>query len=334
MRRIVVVTTGGTIASRWQGNGYAADAAGQDVLAAADVPEGVGTEVLDLFTVNSARLTTGHQLALLRAVHGALEDLGVDGVVVTHGTDTLEETAFLLDLHHRDGRPVVLTGAQRPLDDAHGDASGNLYDALLTAATVRDLGTLVVFGGRVHAARGTVKTQTVAGDAFADPSHPPVGKVGFGHVHLLRRPVRPEPLELPAAGVPSPRVDMVMHHVDGDPVLLEAAVEAGAQGVVLVATGAGNATPEFTDAVARAVSRGVLVALTTRVPAGPVTPLYTGGGAVDLIAAGAVPTGTLRAGHARIAVLASLLASADPAERVRILERVASPAPETAPVCV
>jgi L-asparaginase len=94
---------------------------------------------------------------------------------------------------------------------------------------------------------------------------------------------------------------------------------------VLVATGAGNATPEFTEAVDRAVSRGVLVALTTRVPAGPVTPLYTGGGAVDLIAAGAVPTGTLRAGQARIAVLAALMASPDPVERAGILRRIVEP---------
>ncbi|MGP3983935.1 asparaginase [Streptomyces sp. KR80] len=325
MRRIVVVTTGGTIASRWQGNGYAADAAGQDVLATAALPEGVETEIVDLFTVNSPRLTTSHQLALLHTVHEVLANPAVDGVVVTHGTDTLEESALLLDLHHGDPRPVVLTGAQRPFEAVDGDAASNLYDALLTAASVQDLGTLSVFAGSVHAARGTVKTQTVAADAFADPSQRPVGKVGFGRVQVLRRPDRPEPLDLPARGAQVPRVDMVMHHVDADPLLLEAAVEAGARGVVLVATGAGNATPEFANAVARAVSRGVLVALTTRVAAGPVTPIYTGGGAVDLIAAGAVPTGTLRGGQARIAVLSALMSGTDPLECAATLRRIADP---------
>ncbi|MGW0389865.1 asparaginase [Streptomyces sp. NPDC003042] len=321
MGRIVVISTGGTIASRWTGSGFAADADGREVMATAPMPEGITVEVVDLFSVNSPRLTTAHQLTLLRTVHEVLADPGVDGIVVTHGTDTLEESAFLVDLHHHDARSVVFTGSQRPMGTADGDGPGNLYDALLTAATTRGLGVLIAFAGRVHAARGTVKTQAVDLDAFADPSWEPLGKVGFGKVTLLRQAQRPTPLALPAMPELPPRVDMVMHHADGDPLLMNAAVDAGARGIVLVGTGAGNATPEIVDAVAAAVARGVLVALTTRVAAGPITEIYTQGGAVDLVAAGAVPTGTLRAGQARIAVLSALLASADPAERSRILRR-------------
>ncbi|WP_228983063.1 asparaginase [Streptomyces sp. DH12] len=331
MGRIVVISTGGTIASRWQGSGFAADAHGQEVMATAAVPEGVTVEVVDLFSVNSPRLTTDHQLTLVRTVHEVLADPGVDGVVVTHGTDTLEESAFLVDLYHHDPRPVVFTGAQLPLDAEDGDGPRNLHDALLTADRTRDLGVLVAFDGKVHAARGTVKTHTLDADAFADPSGARIADIGFGKVSVLRRPARPAPLPLPGMPESRPRVDMVMHHADGDPVLLEAAVAAGAQGVVLVATGAGNATPEVVSAVAEATARGVLVALTTRVHAGPVSQIYTHGGAVDLVAAGALPTGTLRAGQARIAVLAAVLATADPAERVRVLrhalgESVAAPA--------
>lgn len=319
-RRIVLISTGGTIASRWQGTGYAADASGDDVLATAALPEGVEVEVVDLFNVNSSRMTTDRQLALLHAVHEVLADPGVDGVVVTHGTDTLEESAFFLDLHHSDARPVVFTGAQRPLGTGDGDGPGNMYDALQVAASVRDLGVLVVFDGIVHAARGTVKTQTLAADAFSDPSEQSLGRVGFGSVDIRRRPDRPAPLPLPAPHSPAaPRVDVITHHSDGDPLLLNAALAAGAQGIVLVATGAGNATPEIAEAVAEAVDQGVLVALTTRVPAGPVAEIYTGGGAVDLAAAGAVLTGTLRAGQARIAVLAALLADVSPARRAALL---------------
>ncbi|MEV7568412.1 asparaginase [Streptomyces tanashiensis] len=338
-RRIVVISTGGTIASRWQGTGYAADASGDDVLATAPLPEGVTVEVVDLFNVNSSRMTSAHQLALLRTVQETFADPGVDGIVVTHGTDTLEETAFLLDLHHADSRPVVLTGAQRPFGTGDGDGPGNLYDALQVAATVRDLGVLVVFDGRVHAARGTVKTQTLAADAFSDPSAERLGRVGFSRVDIERQPERPAPLPLPAAArtatpgatgpdaTPLPRVDIITHHSDGDPFLLNAAVAAGARGIVLVATGAGNATPEIAEAVAGAVAQGVLVAVTTRVPAGPLAEIYTGGGAVDLVASGALLTGTLRAGQARIALLATLLAegatgAGDPARSTALLRRL------------
>ncbi|MFE6842944.1 asparaginase [Streptomyces sp. NPDC057686] len=334
MGRIVVISTGGTIASRWQGSGFAADADGSEVMATAPLPEDVTVEVVDLFSVNSPRLTTAHQLTLLRTVHEVLADPDVDGIVVTHGTDTLEESAFLVDLHHHDPRTVVFTGAQRPMGTADGDGPGNLYDALLTAATTRGLGVLIAFGGRVHAARGTVKTQAVALDAFADPSAELLGKIGFGKVTMLRTPQRPEPLPLPAMPELPPRVDMVMHHADGDPVLLNAALAAGARGVVLIGTGAGNATPEIVAAVKGAVARGVLVALSTRVAAGPVTEIYTHGGAVDLVAAGAVPTGTLRAPQARIAVLSALLAATDPAEQGRILQRTLSSADPAALVTV
>jgi L-asparaginase len=319
MGRIVVISTGGTIASRWQGAGFAADARGDEVMATAAIPTGIDIEVVDLFSVNSPRLTTAHQLALLDTVHRVLADPAVDGIVVTHGTDTLEETAFLVDLHHDDPRPVVFTGAQLPMDAADGDGPGNLHDALITAATVRDLGVLIVFDGKVHAARGTVKTQTVAADAFADPSGHRVGDVGFGRVSVLRIPERPAALPLPVRPAVAPRVDVVVHHSDADPALFDAALAAGAQGVVLVATGAGNATPEFVEAVAAARARGVLVALSTRVAAGPVTEIYTHGGAVDLVAAGAVPTGTLRLGQARIAVLAALLAETADDRRTAVL---------------
>jgi L-asparaginase len=324
VKHIVVIGTGGTIASRWQGTGYAAEAAGGEVLAVSALPEGVEVTVRDLFTVNSSQLTTGHQLELLRTVHEVLADPSVDGVVITHGTDTMEESAFLLDLHHDDRRPVVFTGAQLPLDSVDGDAAGNLYDALLTAATGRDIGVVITFGGFVHAARGTLKAHTLDAQAFADPSGRPLGRVKFGEIAWARPRSRPEalPLPLPDAGARTPRVDVVMHHVDADPVLFEAALGAGARGIVLIGTGAGNATPEFADAVRRAVDAGVLVALSTRVAAGPVAAMYTGGGAVDLAEAGAVLAGTLRAGQARIAVLAALLTAESPEGRTAALRRI------------
>jgi L-asparaginase len=342
VRHVVVISTGGTIASRWQGDGYAAEAVGQEVLAAGAVPEGVEVRVMDLFTVNSSRLTTDHQLRLLHAVHEVLADPAVDGIVVTHGTDTLEESAFFLDLFHGDRRPVVFTGAQRPLDAEDGDAAGNLYDALLTAATGRDIGAVIVFAGQVYAARGTVKQHTLDARAFGTPDGLPLGRVEFGRVTWGRRRPRPEPLPLPAPGTVPPRVDILTHHSDGDTVLFDASLAAGARGVVVAGTGAGNANPQVAEAVRRATADGVLVAVSTRVAAGAVAPLYTGGGAVDLVAAGGLLAGTLRPGQARIAVLATLLSQTSPAVRDRdpgaaavaataTLRRVLEAAPQALP---
>ncbi|WP_078901026.1 asparaginase [Actinacidiphila yeochonensis] len=311
MRNVVVISTGGTIASRWQGDGYAAEAAGSEVLAAGAVPEGVEVRVVDLFTVNSSRITTAHQLRLLRTVHEVLADPAVSGVVVTHGTDTLEESAFLVDLFHDDPRPVVFTGAQKPLDAEDGDAAGNLYDALLTASSGRDIGAVITFAGQVFAARGTVKKHTLDAHAFGDPDGLPLGRVEFGRVSWGRRRPRPAALPLPPEAAGHPRVDIITHHSDADTVLLDAALAAGARGVVLAGTGAGNLTPPIVDSVRRAVADGVLVVVSTRVAAGSVAPLYTGGGAVDLVAAGAELAGTLRPAQARVAVLAALLAAGD-----------------------
>ncbi|MFC9328906.1 asparaginase [Kitasatospora sp. NPDC057015] len=333
MGRIVVITTGGSIAARRRETGWAASASGREVLSRVVVPPGMSVEVVELCTLDGPLMTTAHQLTLLRAVRRLFTRTDVEGVVVTHGTDTLEESAFLLDLHHHDPRPVVFTGAQQPLDLPGDDGPRNLRGALLAASAVSGVGTLVAFGGKLFAARGTVEFHTLAQDAFANPEEGPIGEVRDDTVILHRRPIRSEPILLaPPAATRSPvRVDMVMHHCDADPMLLRAAVAGGAQGVVLVATGAGNATPAFVAAVAEASAKGVLVALSTRVPSGPVAELYTNGGAVDLVAAGALPAGTLRAGQARIAVLSALLASDDPTVRRQLLHRtLALPEPARA----
>ncbi|CAN3978711.1 asparaginase [Kitasatospora purpeofusca] len=341
MGRIVVITTGGTISARRSGTGYRARATGREVLARTAVPPAVSVELDDLCVLDGPSMTTGHQLALLRRIHEVLARPEVGGIVVTHGTDTLEESAFLSDLHHHDPRPVVFTGAMHPMDsgaDGGGDGDdgpGNLHDAVLTASAVSGLGTLVVFGGKVFAARGTVKYHTVATDAFAAPGSGPIGEVRGETVSVHALPRRTPPLPPLTRTVPELplRVDVVTHHADADPMLLRAAVAGGAQGVVLVGSGAGNATPPFVEAVAEATARGVLVALSTRVPVGPVAELATNGGAVDLVAAGAVPAGTLRAGQTRTAVLSALLATAEPAERRRALAQAlgVAPAPVATP---
>jgi L-asparaginase len=316
MSSIVVITTGGTIASRSDAGGAkVAGGSGAQLLAGVALPPGVRVEVRDVLSRNSAALTLA-DLDRLRAAVGDALDSGVDAVVLTHGTDTTEETALLLDLVHDDPRPVVLTGAQRAADDPTTDGPANLRDALLVAADpgARGLGVLVVFDGAVFAARGTRKVHTLASAAFADPDSGPLGRVVLGELDLLRRPDRPAGLR--DVG-PLPRVDIVALYPGVDAVALDAYVAAGAAGLILEAPGLGNSNPAIAAAIRRHVHADIPVVLSTRVSAGPVRAVYGGGGGGrDLLAAGAVLAGWLRPAQARIQ-LAVLLAAGAGTDTIR-----------------
>ena len=252
----------------------------------------IDVETVDLMTVGSYRMNLGH----IRLISDAVADLlaretdPIDGIVITHGTDTTEETAVLLDLVHDDPRPVVLTGAQRASDAADGDGPRNLADAILVAASprARGLGVLIAFAGRVLPARGTRKVHTAA-----------LVGVRFGHRRSSRRRSRRRlggrsprhrgaPLRCrgPPRTFDHTRVDLVEMYPGADDALMRAAVAAGARGIVVAGTGIGNANPVVVDAARAMVAGGVAVVLSTRVPEGPVAGVYGDGGGADLVAAG------------------------------------------------
>ncbi|KAA1427749.1 asparaginase [Nocardioides antri] len=319
--RIAVLGTGGTIASRRDEHGAAQPVETVDRLTEGLVAglglRDVEVAARDLFVKDSSALTTADQAVIVREVRAALDDPAVRGVVVTHGTDTAEETAYLLDLVHTDDRPVVLTGAQRPADAPDADGPGNLRDALLVAAdpAARGLGVLVVFDGRVLAARGTRKVHTHEVTAFAQPDGGSLGRVVDGRLVVDGVPAHREHLDIGLADIERVRVDIAAVYPGVDGTALRAFAAAGARGVVLVATGSGNANPAIVEAVAELTDRGVVVGLTTRVDTGPVAGIYGGGGGgADLVAAGAVPLGTLRAGQGRILLLGLLATIGDPAQ--------------------
>lgn len=287
---IALVTTGGTIASVRGEDGASSPRLGATALLA-DTPVAVpSVRVVELPPRDSAVLTLTDMQRISDAVGEQLRDPATTGVVVLHGTDAMEETALLLDLQHRDPRPIVLTGAQRTADDPDADGPGNLAAALDLATDRTAGGEVVVVMARVLPATGLTKRSTTDPDGFTTSPG------------LARLPHLPAPVD----GL---RVDLVAVHPGGDAVHLDASLAAGAHGVVLVALGAGNATPAVVDGVRRCVAAGVPVVVSTRVPEGDLTASYGGGGGGhDLAAAGAVLSRTLRAGQARI-LLAALLAS-------------------------
>ena len=179
---VTVLATGGTIASRSGAGGATAQDGGDDLVGRLDLPPGLHVRVRDVVRVGGFRMTLDrvHEVAL--AVAAELRDDAAAGVVISHGTDTIEETAFFLDLFHDDPRPVVVTGAQRAADAADTDGPRNLSDAVVAAAApaARGLGVLIGFGGQLFPARGTRKTHTVAADTFANPAGGPLGWVRGG----------------------------------------------------------------------------------------------------------------------------------------------------------
>jgi L-asparaginase len=309
MPHVVVLATGGTISARRSDGGalLASDGAAR-IVGAGAVPAGVTVEAHDVLRVGSYNLELSDLRTIADAVAGHLGRRDVDGIVVTHGTDTLEETAILLDLVHADQRPVVLTGAQRGADVPDTDGPRNLADAVAVAADpqLRGHGVVVAFGGAVLAARGVRKSHTVEPMAFTGRSGG-LATVGDGEVTVHGVPHRPVLLAHPTAELDRVRVDVLLAHPGAQPDLLRAAVDGGARGIVVAGTGVGNAPRGFAAAVADLTGQGVVVGLSTRVTDGPVRPVYGDGGGADLVAAGAVPL-ALPAVQGRIA-LALLLST-------------------------
>lgn len=282
---VTLLTTGGTIASSRDERGVSRPMSGLGI-------ELDGVRVREVMTKDSSALELGDLDTIRLAVVDALAEDGCVGVVVLHGTDTMEESALLVDLFHDDERPVVFTGAQRTADHPDPDGSRNIADAVAAAQSER--GVLIAFGGRLLPARGAIKMHTADLDAFRSAGSR-----------------RPKPL--PWNPIADVRVDVVALYPGVDGAAIEAFRGQGASGIVLEAMGSGNANPRVVRAVKDAVAAGIPVVVTTRVPFGETSSTYGGGGGGhDLLEAGAVFSRELRAGQARIQLAALIAAGASP----------------------
>ena len=278
------MTTGGTIASIADDSGVLRPArTGADLLGDAYRED---VEVVDVTAKDSSQLSVADWDTITAAITAAVERTA-DGVVVTHGTDTLEETALWLELTYDGAAPVVLTGAAKSADAPDADGPANLRDAIALAgrADARGLGVLISFGGAVLAPLGT---QKIAG-GFDGP------RVTDGKEHPFLGVV---------SAASAPRVDVVACYVGADATALDACVAAGARGVVLEALGSGNAPGAVIHAVRRHCAAGVAVAVSTRVPGGRVGAHY--GPGKELADAGAVMVQRLRPPQARVLLMAAL----------------------------
>ena len=312
---IHLLFTGGTISMR------------RDEVAGGNVPAH-GGEALVAFTDGLARVSPYRieNWAMLPACHLApdrlwalrervreiVESGEVSGIVIAHGTDTLEETAYLLDRTLPRSVPVVITGAMRTSSDEGWDGPRNLLDAATVAAAPesRGWGVMVVFCGKVLTGRTAVKTETTNLDAFEAPHSLPVGRVEQGSVeYLARQNVADRFTQLHPSAL-SARIALVPMVVGDDGRMVDLA-RADHDGLVVVAFGSGNVPPGAVPAIGRWIAEGKPVVLASRCPKGIVSPIYAfDGGGARLISMGVVPAGPRAVSQARMELMISVSAGA------------------------
>jgi L-asparaginase len=311
--KVVVVSTGGTIGMRPDPTtGKLVPAvSGEELVDMLGWRDGPPLELDDFARVPSFDMHGDLALALSDRVaeHCGRDD--VAGVVVTHGTDTMEESVYLVDRLHESDKPAVFTGAQRPADELDSDGPRNLRSAIRVALApgARGRGALVVFDGEVHAAREARKVHTSALRAFASPGYGALGHVDGASVVFRRLPERSRPLPRPSGELP--RVDLIRLYAGADDTLLRASRNAGSRAVVLEGTGRGNANERVLPGVEEAVRAGVPVVVCSRCVAGRVEAVYGRGGGQDLAEAGALFAGDLAGPKARVLLQLALAAGLD-----------------------
>lgn len=325
--RVEIIALGGTIAcAPDEASGGVAPGLGADEIVAA-VP--ALARVADIGARNLANVaSTEIGLPLLLDLADAIrthEAEGVAGVVVTQGTDTIEESAFVIDLLHGGDMPVVITGAMRNPSLPGADGPANLLAAVTCAASplCRGLGAMVAFDDVIHAARWVQKRDTSATGAFWSPSH--LGWIVEGEAALYGRPGRREALDVPRDAA-IPFVPIMTPGLSDHPHLVGAALEAGAAGIVLDLAGGGHVHSGWLDALTRAAGR-IPVLFASRTRSGRVLSRTYGqvGGEIDLLSRGLTGTGDLDALKARLLLI--LLLMAGQPERFAGLANLSLPPP-------
>lgn len=325
--RVVILATGGTIAGS-AGTGtqadYSSGQVGVDTLLAAvpQLGELARISAEQVANVGSQDMSDTIWLQLAARVNQLLALEEVDGVVITHGTDTLEETAYFLNLVVRSTKPVVMTAAMRPATALSADGPLNIYNAVAVAADpeAAGRGVLVVINDDIHGARAITKTHTTDVQTFMSSEEGLIGATLYGKNSFYRHPFRLHTADstLSVEGLESlPRVDVMYINAGMSADLIDAAVARGARGIVTAGVGNGNMAADALQAVRRAVENEVVVVRSSRVASGAT------GRNIEIHddELGTVASGDLNPAKARVLLKLALLGSADSSEVQALFER-------------
>ena len=307
---ISYIATGGTIAMRRTdaSRGPVPSIGGQELLGqVSGLSQAFSVEVEDFSNSPSVNLKPENWIALHRHITSILARQEVAGMIISHGTDTLEETAFFLDLTLNSPKPVVLFGAQRSACDAQSDGPSNLLDALRVAQSkdARNRGVMVVMNHQIAAAWDVSKTHTTALDSFQCGERGFLGTISADNTDQLLFHHAPKARQsIPLLSERLCRVDIIPAYAGADDLMITAAIAAGAKGLVIQALGAGNVNTALYNAIVNAISAGITPVIASRVPRGSVVPIYGyPGGGQTLVNAGAIFANNLSPQKARILLM-------------------------------
>lgn len=322
---IVILATGGTIAgvscSATDILSYQSGAVPIDELLQGIGPlDGIANIVSEqVAQVDSSDMSHELWLLLARRVNDLLCKSDVDGIVITHGTDTLEETAYFLNLVVKTDKPVVLVGAMRPTTSISSDGPMNLYNAVVLAAspTARGKGVLVALNNAINSSRDVTKTNTALQDTFKAPELGYLGYLIDNQPSFYRVPIRKHTIssEFDVTDVTEfPKVDILYGHVDDRGSLARAAVLDGAKGLVYAGVGNGNMSEKMEEALRELQAKGIVIVRSTRVTNG----IVTRNGAINDDVNQFVAADTLSPQKARILLMLALLKTSCPDEIQRM----------------
>ncbi len=322
---VKLIATGGTIAMKLdpETNAPVPAISGDQLLATVPEIAGIARITVENFSnIPSDYMDPERWVQLHAAVVRSLADPGIVGVIISQGTDTLEETAYFLDLTVDSRKPVVLIGAQRNASERDFDGPRNLWNGVRTvlSAEAWGKGVLVVLNDQINAAREVRKSHTSDVGTFQSGEFGLLGRADADRIVFHRAPTRRQNITLQAGELPT--VEIVAMYAGADGGLIRAAVENGAKGVVVQALGMGNLNIPMYAAIQKAIIAGVPVVISTRVPNGRVMPVYGfQGGGQTLQELGAVFAGDLSPQKARILLMLALQSTMDPVEIQKLFDR-------------
>jgi L-asparaginase len=325
-RAVKILATGGTIAGAQSGESAYGYKSGtfkvEDLIKAVpNINKLANLSGEQVANIGSQDMSDAVWLKLAKRVNAVLASDEVDGVVITHGTDTMEETAFFLNLVVKSEKPVVLVGSMRPATAVSADGPGNLYNAVAVAADpgARGRGVVVVLNDEIHAARNVTKTDTTNVETFRSPNRGAAGLVHTGKIAWFERMDKRHTgkSEFKVDDRDSlPRVDIIYAHANMSPDLITAALKNGAEGLVIAGVGDGNMTAQALDTLAGAAKQGTAVVRSTRLPSGMV--LRNNEVSDDKL--GLVASGELNPAKSRVLLQLALTRTKDPVRIQKIFE--------------